>query len=398
MTDLPFEIDAAGKGPLGMPAPQFLQDYWQKRPLLIRNALEDFQSPLEPEDLAGLACEELALSRLIAHNPETDEWSVENGPFPEERFPGMPDHDWTLLVQDVDKWDPDVADILNAFDFLPRWRIDDIMISFAATGGNVGAHVDHYDVFLLQGLGQRRWQIDASESMGQSKPDLAFRDDVDIKLLRTFNSTHEWTLNPGDMLYLPPEVPHHGIAVNPCLTYSVGMRAPSRADLIADFADQLAARQDEDQRYVDPDLQVQADAREIDAQAIARVRTAMRSLLESPPDALAQWFGQYITSYRNAGEIVPSEERPDRTAMDIALRGGLELHRHPFSNMAWMRLEDDRALLFFNGDAIPLTATDAAALAHADVLTGAEWVALGDGAKDALPTLFAAGQYALVKP
>ena len=194
-----IEIDATSKQPLGMSAKVFLRDFWQKKPLLIRNAFPGFVSPIQPEDLAGLACEEMALSRIVSHDRARDAWALRSGPFAEEEFPGMPDHDWTLLVQDVDKWDVDVRGVLRHFDFLPRWRIDDVMVSFAATGGSVGAHVDQYDVFLLQAQGQRRWQIDTG-----SNPPLAFRDDVELKLLREFTPTHDWVLQPGDMLYLPP--------------------------------------------------------------------------------------------------------------------------------------------------------------------------------------------------
>ena len=216
---LPIEIDAAALPPLGMPPVEFLRDYWQKHPLLIRNAFPafatpDFVPPITPEDLAGLACEDTALSRIVAHDRKHDRWLLRHGPFPEDMFPGMPDHDWTLLVQDVDKWDADVAALIDAFDFLPRWRIDDIMVSFAAPGGSVGAHVDQYDVFLLQAQGHRRWQIDDSRN-----PPLDFRNDVDLRLLQRFHPSHDWTLGPGDMLYLPPGVPHHGVAEDACLTY-----------------------------------------------------------------------------------------------------------------------------------------------------------------------------------
>jgi 50S ribosomal protein L16 3-hydroxylase len=192
-----LEIDAGRRPPLGMPPALFLRDYWQKRPLLIRNAFPGFVSPIEPGDLAGLACEEAALSRLITHDRERDGWQVRHGPFDEADFPDMPDHDWTLLVQDVDKWDADVAAILGAFAFLPRWRIDDVMVSFAAPGGSVGAHVDQYDVFLLQAQGRRRWQVDASLALGRGAPPVEFRNDVELKLLREFTPTHEWVLEPG---------------------------------------------------------------------------------------------------------------------------------------------------------------------------------------------------------
>src|SRR5690606_6381359 len=266
----PIEVQAGRSRPLGMSPARFLRDYWQKRPVLIRGAFPGFVSPIEPEDLAGLACEELALSRLIRHDRASDGWDVGTGPFPEELFPTLGERDWTLLVQDVDKWDADVAALLAHFDFIPRWRIDDIMVSFAATGGSVGAHIDQYDVFLLQGQGHRRWQIDAGPN-----PPLGFRDDVELKLLRRFTPTHDWVLAPGDMLYLPPGVPHHGVAEDSCLTFSVGMRAPSAAELMGDYIDTLAADADEALRYADPDLAPPTHPDEIDAAAMARVVEAL---------------------------------------------------------------------------------------------------------------------------
>ena len=269
----PIEIHAQRGQLLGMPPAQFLRDYWQKHPLLIRNAFPDFVSPLSPEDLAGLACEEAALSRVIQHNRKKDQWTVRHGPFAEAEFPKLPKHDWTLLVQDVDKWDADVRALIERFDFLPRWRVDDVMISFAAPGGSVGAHVDQYDVFLLQGQGQRHWQIST-----EPNAPTAFRDDVELKLLREFKPTHEWTLEPGDMLYLPPGVPHHGVAVDACLTYSIGMRAPSQAELLVDFAEHLAEQTQEEARYADPDLAMPADRYEIDDAALTRLRQALAAL------------------------------------------------------------------------------------------------------------------------
>ena len=221
-----IEVHATARHFLGMPAADFLRDYWQKRPLLIRNAFPGYESPLQPEDLAGLACEDGVLARLIEHDAASDGWRVRHGPFAEEDFPGLPDHDWTLLVQDMDKWDADLRGLLDRFDFLPRWRIDDVMVSFAATGGSVGAHVDQYDVFLLQAQGHRRWQIDASDA-----PPLAFRDDVELKLLRDFHPDHDWVLTPGDMLYLPPGWAHDGIAQGECMTCSIGFRVPEGTDL-----------------------------------------------------------------------------------------------------------------------------------------------------------------------
>jgi 50S ribosomal protein L16 3-hydroxylase len=182
----PLEVRARRGLVLGMPAARFLRDYWQKHPLLVRGAFPDWQLPLQPEDLAGLACEELALGRLVVERParrarDASRWQVRGGPFTDADFAALPPDHWSLLVQDVDKWDADVAALLAPFAFLPSWRVEDVMVSYAADGGSVGAHVDQYDVFLLQGLGQRRWYISTDPAAPRE-----WRNDVELKLLRTF--------------------------------------------------------------------------------------------------------------------------------------------------------------------------------------------------------------------
>jgi len=393
---LPFEVDATANQPLGMSPQAFLRDYWHKRPLLVRNAFPGFQTPVMPEDLAGLACEEGVLARLISHDRGNDAWDVRHGPFQEEDFPGMPDHDWTLLVQDVDKWDPDVAALLEHFRFLPRWRIDDIMISFAATGGSVGAHVDHYDVFLLQAHGHRRWMIDASVAMGRPAPDLSFREDVAIKLLRQFNPTHDWVLAPGDMLYLPPLVPHHGVAEDPCLTFSVGMRAPSAAELMGDWLDEVLLDADEAIRYHDEDLALPADPNEIDVAAMNRVVEALNAIRMNDPDRLGDWFGRFITTYRAAGEVMPSGRELPREGVEEVLAQGGTLHRHPASRLAWRRRHDGgNASLYCSGQTLELPLADARYLADAGMLDLGAWQRLSAAGRDAAFALYQAGHYGL---
>lgn len=387
---LPLEVDASGLPPPGMPPARFLRDYWQKRPLLIRNAFPGFVSPIQPEDLAGLACEEAALSRIVVHDRASDAWTLRSGPFREEEFPGMPHHDWTLLVQDVDKWDEDVRALLAHFDFLPRWRIDDIMVSFAATGGSVGAHVDQYDVFLLQAQGERRWQIDANPD-----PPTAFRDDVELKLLREFTPTHDWVLRPGDMLYLPPGVPHHGVAENPCLTFSVGMRAPSAAELIGDYLDTLVADADETLRYHDADLVPPADPYEIDAAAMGRVVEALNALRMSDPDKLAGWFGRFITTYRSAGEVAPMPSGRSRIEIEWDLGHGAVLQRHPMSRLAWRKAKRG-AQLFCSGLEFALPMKDAQRIAAAETLDGGGYSGLSEAGREAALELMAQGHYQLL--
>ena len=393
-TNLPTELDAASLPPLGMPPADFLRDYWQKRPLLVRNAFPAFTSPgfvppITPEDLAGLACESAALSRIVAHDREKDAWLLRHGPFDEGLFPTLPDHDWTLLVQDVDKWDADVAALLPAFDFLPRWRIDDVMVSFAAPGGSVGAHVDQYDVFLLQAQGRRHWQVDT-----RSDPPLDFRNDVELKLLQRFNPDHDWILGPGDMLYLPPGVPHHGVAEDACLTFSIGMRAPAAAELLGDYVDTLAADADDALRYRDPDLAPVQDSNEIDAAAMQRVLAALNALRMNDADTLGDWFGRFITVYRGAGELPPPEAMPPRIELEWDLQQGATLLRHPWSRMAWRKAKRG-ARLYASGSEVTLPVRDARRLAAAASIDGVSYAALSQDGRDAVIALMDAGHYRL---
>jgi 50S ribosomal protein L16 3-hydroxylase len=360
-----IEVHARRAQPLGMSPARFLREYWQKRPLLIRGAFPHFHNALTPEDLAGLACEEAALARIVLHDRKHDRFTLRNGPLAERDFAKLPKTHWTLLVQDVDKWDMDVARLLDEFTFIPAWRIDDVMVSYATDGGGVGAHVDEYDVFLVQGRGERRWRI----SVDPRAPK-AFRDDTELKLLREFTPTHEWILAPGDALYLPPGVPHEGTALGNCMTFSVGMRAPSHAELLLDFAEALAEPLGEEQRYRDPDLHVPRDASEIDAAAVARAARALERLRTLDKAAFADWFGSFITRYRSA-QVAVQRRRVWSAAQIAKALHGATLLRHPWSRLAWRRSGRD-AVLFVAGERYTCTAALARALCARREIDGAE--------------------------
>ncbi|HEX3123339.1 MAG TPA: cupin domain-containing protein [Rhodanobacteraceae bacterium] len=344
---------------------RFLRDYWQKRPLLIRGAFPQVHNAITPEDLAGLACEEAALARIVLRDARRDRWTVRNGPFRETDFAKLPKSHWTLLVQDVDKWDADVAALLDEFTFLPAWRIDDVMISYATDGGGVGAHVDNYDVFLVQARGRRRWRISTDANAPRE-----FRDDAELKLLKQFEPTHDWTLDPGDALYLPPGIAHDGVAVGECMTFSVGMRAPSLTELVVDFADSVAEPLAEEARYVDPDLAPARDPHEIDAAAMRRVEAAL-SLLRSPDsEQTRRWFGRFITRYRSAHEAMPAA-RPVTVAQVAPRLAGSRVVRNPWSRAAWSR-RGRGAELFVAGQAFSCSAAFARLLAAKRELPGAD--------------------------
>jgi 50S ribosomal protein L16 3-hydroxylase len=384
-----IEVKASKKHFLGMPAAQFLRDHWQKKPLLIRQALPNYRAPLAPEDLAGLACEDGVLARLVSHDRKHDRWSVKTGPFPEAEFPKLPKKDWTLLVQDMDKWDADVRALLDRFDFLPRWRLDDIMISFAAPGGSVGPHVDQYDVFLLQAQGRRRWQIDTDPDAPRE-----FREDAELKLLKEFTPSHDWVLEPGDMLYLPPGVPHHGEAVDACLTFSVGMRAPSHAELLSDWADSLLERLPEELRYVDADLDSPKDTGEIDAATCERVLAIFREHVPESREAAAAFFGRFITTYRNAVDIAAPPRPPAPEKIEQLLAKGARLESHPYARWAWSRDGDD-GIVFVQGQAFAIRPQLASRLASGRAIDAGDYATMGADEKALLHILVERGYLVL---
>jgi 50S ribosomal protein L16 3-hydroxylase len=350
MSEAPsIEVSGSPTAPLGMSPEEFLRDYWQKHPLLVRQAFAGFNGPLSPDDLAGLACEPMALSRLVVFERSSEAWDVRNGPFEESEFESLPERDWTLLVQDCDKLIGEVEELLAPFRFVPDWRIDDVMVSYAVPGGSVGAHVDQYDVFLLQGVGTRRWQISTDPDASRD-----FRADAALKILSTFAPTHDWVLHPGDMLYLPPRVPHHGVAQEACMTWSIGMRAPAVGELLVDFAEQLAERLGDDVRYTDPDLRIPTDSAEIDAAAIARVRALLQGTQDLDDANLQAMFARFITRYRSAQQPAPPPDRIDAPRLAAALAGGAVLYRSPWSRYAWQR-EGRDARVWFAGEAFAAT-------------------------------------------
>ena len=334
----------------------FLRDHWQRAPLLIRNPWAAWTNPLEPDELAGLACEDGVEARLITCAAET--LAAEEGPFPEERFERLDKAPWTLLVQAVDHHVPAVAALLEPFRFVPGWRIDDVMVSVASDGGGVGAHFDHYDVFLVQGLGRRRWQV--GPKCDDATPLLAHDE---LRLLADFVPTAEWVLEPGDILYVPPGFAHNGVAVgDDCMTYSIGFRAPSCSELIAGWCDEVLAGLDDDDRYADPGLAPQANPGEISAEALERLHAMVAARLGDRA-AFARWFGEF-TSARKYPEIDWSPEEPV-TVEELrgALAGGAALVRNPASRFAFARGEADAVLLFVDGECFEC-AGEVAALAE----------------------------------
>lgn len=347
---------------------EFMAEYWQQKPLLIRGAMPDFLSPIEADELAGLACEEGVEARLVEENGPDGPWQVSHGPFDEATFERLPERNWSLLVQAVDHYVPAVAALLDAFDFLPRWRLDDIMISYAPPGGSVGPHVDQYDVFLLQAAGRRRWQLG-----GKTPGDSPIVDGIDLRILETFEveADSDWVLEPGDMLYLPPGWAHHGVSeTDECMTVSVGFRAPSADEAVTSYADYRGEQLPASLRYSDADMAPAESPGEIDDAALERMRRLILDTLDSPAQ-LSQWFGRVMTQPKYVDQLIPYEPPLNEAALTTQLEH-TPLHPAPGSRFAWRR-DGDATTLFADGDGFPCTPALAqrlcqGTLIYADVL------------------------------
>ena len=329
----------------------FLRRYWQKRPLLVRQAWPGFDSPITPDELAGLACETEVDSRLITEYAHPGKWDLQDGPFDEDVFASLPSDHWTLLVQEVNKYVPAAALLLDAFDFIPGWRVDDLMISYAEDQGSVGPHFDQYDVFLFQAQGRRRWRINTAPV----DPD-NIMPYSELRVMREFKVEQEWLLEPGDLLYLPPGVAHHGIAEGPCMTYSFGFRAPALQGLVTAYAEQAAEALDCELLYSDPDLQPQAHSGAIAPAALQRIREVIRATLSTDDRGLDTWFAcQMSLPQRN--EPSAAREAP-LTAQQVIARliAGETLWRSEHSRFTFLDHGNDGITLCVDGKAQHLDA------------------------------------------
>jgi len=333
----------------GLTPAQFLQRHWQKKPLLTRAALPQFSTLTSRRELFELAqCAEVE-SRLIIR--EGRRWQLRHGPFSRRDFSALPARNWTLLVQGVNLLLPQAQDLLERFSFIPHARLDDLMVSYASPGGGVGPHFDSYDVFLLQGEGRRRWRI-------SSQRDLALVDTAPLKILRNFHATREWTLSAGDMLYLPPRCAHDGVALDECITYSIGFRAPSAQDLSARFLDFLQDRLEIPGRYADPDLKPTKNPGHIDHAMTTRLLRLLGGLRWTREDLL-QFIGEDLSTPKPHVRFTPPQRALSATAFSKRVAAaGLRLA------LQTLLLYDERTF-YINGERC---IAPAAARAHLSLL------------------------------
>lgn len=325
----------------------FLTDYWQKKPLVIRQALPDFINPLTADELAGLALEEGIDSRMVFETPsQAPYWRLKTGPFVDADFETLPETHWTLLVQGVDRVVPEVTTMLNHFDFIPQWRVDDVMISYAVKQGSVGPHYDNYDVFLYQAEGTRKWSLTTQRCHLENH-----LKDVDLRIMAQFDVEEEYILEPGDMLYLPPHVGHHGVSLSDdCMTYSFGFRSYPGQELWDSFGDYLSETTTDTGLYVDPNWTDLTATSAISMDAWLNARHLMQEMLNND-QRMKDWFGRFATrldqqAEQDLPEPLTDEEAGSRPAFIHHLLNSEGLLRDASCRMAY---QDDGQQLFVNG-------------------------------------------------
>lgn len=318
----------------GVDVERFMRRHWQRRPLLLRGAIEDFRDPLTPAQVLALAGRDAASSRLVRRIGKR--WTLDHGPFAASRFKQLPRRDWTVLVQDANHFAPRAARLLERFDFIPHARIDDVMVSYAVPGGGVGPHVDSYDVFLLQGRGTRKWQISRQD-------DHAFVPGAPLKVLARFEPDEEWVLEAGDMLYLPPGVAHHGVALSECLTWSIGFRAPTDAEIVEGFLDYLRDRPAPGGQYRDPGAAPARHPAAIPEAMIEHAAKAVAKIRWSDAE-LRAYVGMHLSEVK-AHVFFDPPRRPLAFARFAALAASRGLDLDPRS-----RLLFSGTMFFVNGE------------------------------------------------
>ncbi len=308
----------------------FLADYWQKKPLLIKQALPNFISPMTPDELAGLSLEEEFESRLITGSTTNQQWSLSEGPFQAQDFSKLPEKDWTLLVQGVDQFIPEIENLITHFDFIPRWRFDDVMISYAAKGGSVGPHFDFYDVFLLQGSGTRRWMLSHKDCHLDN-----YLAGVPLRIMNQFSAEQVFEVEPGDILYIPPKVAHHGVSLDDqCTTLSFGYRSYQYAEMFSGFPNQPHA----DQYYVDPIWN--------DEQTPAFIPQSAVQAANKIAHISAADFAKFVTRLDSLDQKILQQLEYQQQGLDFNIKALYRLHA--VCKIAYLQI-NDQLKFFING-------------------------------------------------
>lgn len=335
---------------LNLDIAQFLSEYWQKKPLLIKKAFPQFEDPISADELAGLACEEEISSRIVV--TKDNDWEVVQGPF--EDYDSYGETHWQLLVQAVNHWYPDSQPLVEALRFLPDWRFDDLMASFATPSGGVGPHVDNYDVFIIQGEGERRWTV------GDNTPQQRRGGNPNSPLVEDFTPIIDVVLEKGDMLYIPPGFPHCGETLTVAMSYSIGFRAPSQQELVSEVADYLLDNNLGQQRFTS---QTEPSSAGIVSQDHQVGIMSLLSQLSQDPNSYQIVLGKLLSQNRFELDLCEGEEAYSIEDLQDAFAQGAGVNR--IGGLKVLRLENDATpRLFINGDVHELLNTPADVIAQ----------------------------------
>ena len=323
---------------------KFLAEYWQKKPLLIKQAFKNFEDTIPADELAGLAMEAEIESRIVSVDNKGN-WQVDHGPF--EDFSQYGEENWTLLVQAVNNWSRPTNSLLQPFAFIPRWRIDDVMVSFSTPNGGVGAHLDQYDVFIIQGSGKRRWQVGApNKALSTLLPH------PDLKQVSAFEPLIDEITEAGDLLYIPPNHPHNGVSIENSVNFSIGFQAPSSQELWSSFADKLIDNNLGELRFSDTARKVTDSSTLISKADQQQLKAFMLEQLEDTA-LFEQFIGQYLTQSHHALELLmPVNEIDADKLADILSEP--EILFMPVSGLKAAITSEAEITLFLNGDSFPI--------------------------------------------
>ena len=326
-------------------AAEFYELYWNKCPFVVRAAIADQEMAglISADELAGLSMEEEPRSRMVKTAGKYHDWSCGFGPFSEDDFSTVGDADWCLLVQNVEQFHPDTACLLRHFKFAPRWLMDDVMVSYSATGGSVGPHIDSYHVFLVQGEGKRRWKVSKAPIT-----DEVYIEGLELKVLDCQIDGDEIEVTSGDVLYLPPNFAHEGTTLEPALTYSVGFLGPKMSELFSGFAQYIGEHEDLDSRYVGAGLGLDSAGFEISNGAVDHLQTRLGDYLNSK--LFTQWLVEFFTesSHEDLSDYSPREDVLDAEAFNIELRQGARLVKPEYVKFVVTTFENGGFCLGFN--------------------------------------------------
>ncbi len=323
---------------------EFLDKYWQKKPVVIRQGFKNFIDPIAPDELAGLAMEEQVESRLV-HQID-GKWQAAFGPF--ESYEHLGNENWSLVLQALDNFSEEAAEMIEPFRFIPHWRLDDLMASFAMPGGSVGPHKDNYDTFICQGSGKRHWRV------GDNSEHVEFAAHEALLHVKPFEAIIDVELETGDILYIPPGFPHEGISLEPSMSFSIGFRGNSGVSVLSAFADHLIDNEKGGQLLADPDRKITTQSGEISKVDYASIKGQVLNLLDD--DSLFKNFtGQFLTTAKHDLDILLPDEPFELSEVSNLL------HSHAIKRLGGLRafyFEDTIAqgLCYINGSELQFSA------------------------------------------